>query len=444
MRQRTPSSFLQERRDFLRWAIGIGAAAAVEPQFLFGQEVSGLKITDIRVVKTRPHKPLARYKVPQDEYSRRLPVSVPVSQYFYESGTTRILDGDHAPPRIEVEHDPNIPMFPLGPDPFTVEVVTNKGIRGLGRGGGGGKFHVPELAKFAVGQDPFDVAKIWDLMYMGTLAFGRAGAVIHAISAIDLAIWDIIGKALQMPVYKLIGGQTKPRIPAYATLNDVQWKKKLGFKKIKLAMPYGPINGREGLKQNVALVKYAREEMGPDTEIMLDCWMSLNEAYAIELASELAPYRINWMEEPLAAADFEGHARLRQKIKTCRIATGEHLFTRYEFRKLAEAGGADVWQPDIHWSGGLTEIQRVAAIAMAYDAQLIPHLGGSSFYATHLVMATPASPWAEFFWHPEGGPDELYELWEEEHRITRGPEGVYTQPREVPGFGWDVIAEPIV
>jgi L-rhamnonate dehydratase len=436
------SCFHHERRDFLRWAIGTGAAAAAAPEFLFAHEVSKLRITDVRVVRTRPHKPLPTYKVPQEEYSRRLPIAVPVSQYFYHSGTTQVVDEKQRPPRIDIEHDPNVPMFPLGPDPLTVEVVTDKGIRGLGRGGGGGKFHVPELAKFVVGEDPFDVAKLWDLMYLGTLAFGRAGAVIHAISAIDLAIWDVVGKALEMPVYKLIGGQTKPRIPAYATLNDVQWKKQVGFRKIKLAMPYGPINGREGFKQNVALVKYAREEMGPDVEIMLDCWMSMTEPYALELADALAPYRVNWIEEPLAATDYEGHARLREKIKTCRIATGEHLFTRYEFLKLGQAGGADVWQPDIHWSGGLTELLRIAAMAMAFNVQLLPHLGGSSFYASHLIMATPASPWAEFFWPPEGGPDEVYRSWEEQYRITRGPEGVYTLPLDVPGFGWDVMAEP--
>jgi L-rhamnonate dehydratase len=182
----------------------------------------------------------------------------------------------------------------------------------------------------------------------------------------------------------------------------------------------------------------AREKLGPNGEIMLDCWMSLTEPYTLQLADAVAPYRVNWIEEPLRADDYEGHARLKAQIRTARITTGEHLFTRYEFRRLAEHNSADIWQPDIQWCGGLTELLRIAALASAYDVAVIPHLGGSSPFATHFAMATPGSPWAEFFWPPAGGPREFYEYWENEHLITRGPEGIYTRPSDRPGFGWDV------
>ena len=437
---------MKNRREFLRCApvaAAWGSIQAGEQAFGFQAEKSKLKITGLRLVNTRPKLMLSKYKVPPEPWSTGFPISVPAGKYAFQAGTTEALSGGPPTQQPEALHDPNLPMFPMDRGAFSVEVTTDKGISGLGRGGGGGSFHIADLGRFIVNQDPFDVARLWDLMYLGTLSYGRAGAAIHAISAVDLAIWDIIGKSLGMPVYKLIGGTTKQRIPSYATLNDIQWKKQQGFKKIKLATPYGPINGRAGLAKNVELVRYAREQMGPDAEIMLDCWMSLNEQYTLELADAVAPYRVNWIEEPLLATDYEGHARLKEKIKTLRIVTGEHLFTRYEFLKLGQHGGAHVWQPDIHWSGGLTELLRIASLAAAFDVELIPHLGGSSPYATHLVMATPNSPWCEFFWPPAGGGEEVYRAWDEEHQITRGPEGVYTRPLDRPGFGWDVIADPI-
>ena len=234
-------------------------------------------------------------------------------------------------------------------------------------------------------------------------------------------------------------GETKVRIPLTPTLNDVQWKQKIGFKRIKLALPYCPLDGPDGLKKNAELVQYVREQLGPEGEIMLDCWMSLTEPYTLQLADAVAPYRVNWIEEPLKADDYEGHARLKAQIKTCRIATGEHLYTRFEFRRMAEHNSAHIWQPDIQWSGGLTELIRIAAMASAYEIPVIPHLGGSSPFATHFIMATTNSPWAEFFWPPAGGPPEVYTDWEEQHRITRGPEGIYTRPLDKPGFGWDVV-----
>jgi L-rhamnonate dehydratase len=432
-----------KRREFLKSAIGIGAAFAAEPAFSFQAEKSKLKITGVRVVTAKPRTPLEKYKRVPEKWSHGLPISTPANKYAFHAGTTDAITAGPAPPSIEPLNDPNLPMFPMDRGAFSIEVTTDKGISGLGRGGGGGQPHIADLGRFIVNQDPFDVARLWDHMYLGTLSYGRSGAAIHAISAVDLAIWDVIGKALGMPIYKLIGGATKPRVPSYATLNDILWKKQIGFKKVKLAVPYGPFNGKAGLAKNVELVRYAREQMGPEGDIMLDCWMSLGEQYTLDLADAIAPYKVNWIEEPVLSTDYEGHARLKDKIKTCRITTGEHLFTRYEFLKLGQHNGAHVWQPDIHWSGGLTELMRIASLAAAFDVELIPHLGGSSPYATHLVMATPNSPWAEFFWPPAGGSPEVYKQWEEAHRITRGPEGIYTQPLDSPGFGWDVVTEPL-
>ncbi len=423
------------RRSFLRTAplasastLGARESADAMPLLAFQEQKSGLKVTSVRLVQVKARRPLPPYKILYEPASAPSAAkSLPTNKYR----PGRQGGGD--------TFDPNVPLFPAPSSGFTVEVRTDKGITGLGRGGSGGTSHVESLARSLVGADPFDVARLWDQMYLDSLAYGRGGAVIHAISGLDLALWDIVGKATGMPVYKLIGGATKTRIPSYSTLNDIKWKTQIGFKRIKLALQYGPLDGPDGLKKNAELVQQAREQLGPDGDIMLDCWMSLTERYTIELAQAVAPYRVTWIEEPLMADDYQGHARLKAQIKTCQITTGEHLYTRYEFRRLAEHDSVHIWQPDIQWSGGLTDLLRIAALASAYDIPVIPHLGGTSPFATHFIMATINSPWAEFFWPPAGGPPEVYKQWEEEHQITRGPEGIYTRPPDTPGFGWDVV-----
>jgi L-rhamnonate dehydratase len=287
-------------------------------------------------------------------------------------------------------------------------------------------------------KDPFDVELLWDQMWRSTMSYGRMGAVVHAISGADLAIWDIIGKALGQPVYKLLGGETKQRIPSYCTGNDVEQHLKFGFKRVKLAIPHGPADGREGMRKNLELVKRTRDMVGPDGDIMLDCWMSWTERYTLEMADLVAPYRVYWMEECLQPHDYDGFGRLNAAIKSTRIATGEHEYTRYGFRYLLEHKAAQIWQPDIHWCGGLTELRRIGALAAAYDIPVIPHTGGVHD-CVHWIMATPNAPWAELFMPSPGGPASVYKQWEEEYSITRGPEGIYTRPSDKPGFGMDWI-----
>jgi L-rhamnonate dehydratase len=269
------------------------------------------------------------------------------------------------------------------------------------------------------------------------MSYGRAGIAINAISGVDLALWDLIGKALEMPVYKLLGGETKSRIPAYCTGNDVEQHVQFGFKRLKLAMAYGPADGLEGMRKNVDLVKRTRSILGPDGDIMLDCWMAWTERYTLEIADMMEPYRVYWMEECLQPHDYAGFGRLNTAIKSTRIVTGEHEYTRYGFRQLLEHKSAQIWQPDIHWCGGLTELRRIGALAAAYDIPVIPH-GGGGRDSVHYIMATTNSPWAEVFMPPPGGPDEVYRRYEEDNLITRGPEGIYVRPSEKPGFGLEL------
>ncbi len=332
------------------------------------------------------------------------------------------------------------PAGPMGG--FTVEIETNKGLKGYGQGGnGGGPVIEGALAKLLIGENPLDIERIWDIMWRATLFYGRAGVAVHAMSGIDLALWDLAGKARGVPVYQLLGGRTWERIPAYATGNDIEQSIKFGYRKVKLALQHGPAAGREGLKKNVDLVRRTRELLGPDGYIMIDCWMALTELYTIELAEAVAPYRVHWLEEVLQPDEYEGFARLNAQITSTLLATGEHEYTRWGFQRLLHYKAVDIWQPEILWCGGMTELRHIGSLALANGIPLYPHAGGSP-EAIHYLAAYPALTWAETTLPPPGGPDSVYKLFEEQRHISRGPEGIYIQPPDRPGFGWEVEAAP--
>jgi len=392
-------------------------------QLPFHHQEGKLKITGVRMVRTMPKKPLPRYDPAPGSWSTGgALVANPMSIY----------------PRYKARRD-SFMADDLGPD--AVEITTDKGIKGIGFGGPGCGYVIEKhLTKLLMGQDPFNVEMLWDMMWRSTLYYGRKGIVVHALSAVDIALWDIIGIALGMPVWELLGGETKPRIPAYCTGNDIDQHIAFGFKRLKLAVAYGPADGREGMRKNLEIVKRTRELLGDDGEIMLDCWMALTEEYAIEFAAMVAPYRIYWMEECLQPDDYAGFGRLHERIKSTLMATGEHEYTRYGFRLLLEHQAADIWQPDISWCGGLSELRHIGALAATYNIPVIPHAGWQHG-AAHYILATANSPWCEMFMPPPGGPPEVYQRFEEENGITRGPEGIYMRPPDRPGFGWDLLVD---
>ncbi len=402
---------------------GEAASASLPAPLPFQSEKSKLKITSVRMVRPKPKRPLPAYEPAPGSWS---------------TGGVEVA----SPMSIYPKYKPHRDLFmadDLGPE--AVEIATDRGVKGIGYGGPGASFVIEKhLTKLLVGEDPFDVEKLWDVMWRSTLYYGRKGLVVHAISAVDLALWDIIGNTLSMPVYKLLGGETKSRIPAYCTGNDIEQHAKFGYKRLKLAVPYGPADGREGIKKNVELVRKTRDLLGPDGDIMLDCWMALSEPYTIELAAAVEPYRVYWMEECLQPDDYEGFGRVKARINSTLMATGEHEYTRYGFRLLLEHKAADIWQPDLNWCGGLSEMRHIGALAAAYNIPVIPH-GGWRGGCPHYILATTNSPWCEMFMPPPGGPPEVYERFEEENNITRGPEGIYMRPSDRPGFGWELTVD---
>ncbi len=390
------------------------------PPLPFKELKSELKITEVRMVSPVRKKPWPKYKATEGAWSAGgVEVANPMSIY----------------PKYKAERS----LFMAeNMGPTAVQIVTDKGVSGIGYGGPGANFVIEKhLIKLLIDEDPFDVERIWDIMWRSTLYYGRKGLVVHAISAVDNALWDIIGKALQTPVYQLLGGKTKDKIPAYCTGNDLEQHVEFGFKKLKLAIPYGPADGWEGMRKNIKLVERARKLLGPDGEIMLDCWMAFTEDYTYEFARMLEPYRVYWMEECLPPDDYAGFGRLNKRITSTKIVTGEHEYSRYGFQLLLDYDAAKIWQPDMNWCGGLSELRRIGAMAAGKDIPVIPH-GGWRGGAPHFIMATTNSPWCEMFMPAPGGPKEVYEMYAEENGITRGSEGIYMIPSDRPGFGWEL------
>lgn len=327
---------------------------------------------------------------------------------------------------------------PLGP--IIVRIKTDDGLEGLGLGGGGnpGCFIVEQhLKRLLVGQDPRDTERLWDQMFRASLPYGRKGLPLMAISGVDNALWDIKGKAAGQPVYKLLGGATKPAIPVYATGNQSAVYKSLGFVGNKVAMPYGPWDGVEGMKGNEKHVADAREALGPDMLLMLDCYMAWDVTYTLRMAELLRPYNVYWIEEALPPDDYDGYAELRRRISWTRITTGEHEYTRFGFHELIQRGCADILQPDLNWCGGITEARRAAQMAETHGIDVIPHVGATASY--HFCIAHGNAPLVEFIFRAGDG-SELVPV----QPFFSGeplPENGLVRPPEAPGWGYDLAPE---
>lgn len=253
------------------------------------------------------------------------------------------------------------------------------------------------LAPQLVGQDGFAIERLADMMFRLTKIYGSVGLASYAISAIDLALWDAKGKALGQPVYSLLGGPHKERLFCYSTGNDIDWYQELGFRAHKLACPYGPADGLDGLQRNVEMVAKAREQVGDDCELMLDCWMAFDVDYTVRLAEALRPYRLKWIEECLIPEDFDAHAELRARLPWQTLSTGEHWYTHIPFQYALRHNLVDILQPDIEWVGGLTTCIKIAHAAEAAGKTVMLHAGARTPYGQHFSAAMAAVPWIEYF-----------------------------------------------
>lgn len=251
------------------------------------------------------------------------------------------------------------------------------------------------LARFIEGKKVTEIATIWDQMFNSTLFYGRKGIVINAISGVDLALWDLLGRIRQLPVHELLGGATHHELNFYATGPRPDIAKQLGFIGGKLTLVHSPAEGETGLEKNMKLLREMRSKVGDSFWLMYDCWMSLTIEYALQLATVGAEYGLKWIEECLPPDDYWGYAELRAKVPGgILVTTGEHEATLLGFKLLFEMKCADIVQPDVGWCGGLTELVRIANLADTYRVPVVPH--GSSVYSYHFVITRPSTEFAEF------------------------------------------------
>ncbi len=304
-------------------------------------------------------------------------------------------------------------------DMTLVEVVTDEGINGFGEAkaqvGSASDNHAllavitKELKPLLVGRDPRQISALWEEMYNGVRAhyalsrgrgfpvLGRRGLTISAMSGIDMALWDILGKSLGVPVYQLLGGKCREALPAYASGGWADAKgigaqlqsyiDRGGFRAVKMRV--GVMDG--DVNTSAERVQAAREFLGPEVGIMVDAHGTFSVREAQRFAHKVEDCDLTWFEEPVNADDKAGLAEVRASTDIP-IATGESEFTRFDFRDLITLGAVDIVQPDLAIMGGITEAVRIAALASAFQLTVAPHLWGSAllFYSgLQLAAATP-------------------------------------------------------
>lgn len=327
---------------------------------------------------------------------------------------------------------------------LVVEVETDTGIVGIGNAA---------LSPFVcqaiidrhlrdalIGQDARDIERLWQLMYRKTIAFGRKGAALGAISAIDIALWDALGKHYGEPVWRLLGGPTGARIPVYASKLYNQPKDSLiaeaqsyvdaGYKAVKMRLGYGPKDGAAGILKNIEAVQTVREVIGEGVDLMCEVYMGWTLNYTKQMLPRLAPYNLRWLEEPVIADDIESYAELNA-LGHVPIAGGEHEHTLAGFRTLCQTRAVDYLQFDTNRVGGITQAKKIATLAEAFGIEFVPHAGQMHNY--HVVMSSYAAPMAEYFpQHPVEVGNELF--WYIFDGEPEAENGFLTLP-DTPGLG---------
>lgn len=291
---------------------------------------------------------------------------------------------------------------------LVVEIETSEGHIGIGNAG-----LCPDVTKMIIdtklkslllNENPLNTEYLYEKMFRSTVAFGRKGAVMAAISALDIALWDIKGHVMQQPVFMLMGGRTKPFIPTYYSrlytrnLDSLAAEaadfKSQGFTGFKLRCGYPLTEGKAGMKKNIEMVKVVRDTVGDDADIMLEAYMGFNFTYAKQFLQALEPYNLRWAEELLLPDEIHNFAKLKQ-YTDIPLSGGEHEYGRYGFHDLIKADALDIFQFDTNRVGGFTEAQKICNMAFMHGIEVIPH--GGQMHNLHVVMSSFASPMAEYF-----------------------------------------------
>lgn len=282
-----------------------------------------------------------------------------------------------------------------------VKVFTDEGIVGYGEA-----FRFPTsavctvieeaLKPHLVGEDPTHIERLWELMYNRTFPYGRRGIAIHAISGVEIALWDILGKWRNLPVYEMLGGLCKDKIKGYASLPHYQQPDDLAAIALRYAGEgYTAIKVHE---RSVEAIKAVREAIGPDIVLMMDAVGSWNPRQAVEMARKLEQYDLLWLEEPVSPKDdYDGLAYVKGRSNIM-IASGENEYTRFGFREMISKGAVDIIQPAVIKSGGIMELRKIFTLAETWNLQIATHSNcfGPGIAATiHLGLSNMRSEYLE-------------------------------------------------
>jgi L-rhamnonate dehydratase len=340
-------------------------------------------------------------------------------------------------------------------DALIVRVSTDAGITGLGEVDSNPTviksiIEAPPSHKTAcglrsllIGQDPSDISGLWQRMYRGSLYYGRRGAAVHAISGIDIALWDIAGQAAGKPIHDLLGGARRDRVKAYAStlMPDTPAEVKLvvgkqlddGFRAVKLG--WGPLG--EDAERDLELVTAARAALGDDRDLMIDIgkgWADRPDA--IDRAKKLIALRPYWIEEPFMPDDYEGYLELAHAVAVP-IAAGEEESTLPDFERLIDAGGVTIVQPDVTRAGGITETIRICAMALARGKRPVTHSWSTGVIKAASLHVLAALEHAEYFEYCVQTTELNQRLVAEKFPVTDG----YVAVPQGPGLGVQIDEE---
>ena len=353
-------------------------------------------------------------------------------------------------------------------DCVLVTVTTDTGVQGFGESkaavGSAGTCAAlvsavkHDLAPLLIGKDPRRINELWDVMYNGSRdhyalsrgrgfpVLGRRGLLISAISGIDMALWDVLGKSLDVPVCQLIGGAHTNEMECYASGGwadvdgigaQVKGYADQGFKGVKMRVGVMDAQTRGGsfVANSVARVRAAREALGPDIKLMADAHGTMSVPEAKQFCAGIERSDVYWFEEPCNSDNVIGTAEVRAHTRTS-IACGESEFTRFDFRDLIAARAVDVLQPDLAICGGLSEGLRIAALAAIHQLELAPHCWGSALSFAAGVSLAFASSSAVVIEYSLGANPLLHEMPEERVEVVDGMIAAPVRP------GWGVTPRP--
>ncbi len=335
-----------------------------------------------------------------------------------------------------------------------VEIETEKGVIGTATAGafnGAAKsiidMYILDLIK---GQDVENHEGNWQRIYRTLIRFGRSGAAISALSAIDIAMWDAHAKELNQPVTQLLGGNVQTRVPCYVSrlyamedldqlADEAKGYAAQGFTRVKQRFGFGPQDGYQGMKRNVDLIRTVRNAVGPDVEIAADAYMGWDYGYAIEMYKRLREFNLSWIEEALMPQLVDRYAELRKTTPGQRWSHGEHSYTKWDFEDLINKSAADILQPDFNRAGGLTEARKICALAETAGLPVFPHSNEAHNTAIIFSQSAAVCPVVEYF--PNVTPDTGNELfW---NLFTGYPEAKngYLSISTKPGLGVELNQE---